>query len=194
MTEEQVNGGEEKKEEKKEEAAEEKVTVNLDNNPIVKIVKGHFSEDITETYCFQDKEDELTLKVKKEKIKEVGQFVKNHPELEFTYLSDITGVDYLDREQRFDLVYHLYSVNRNLRLRLRISFREEEAVDSVTPVWKGAEAYEREAFDMLGIKFEGHPNLKRILMPGDWEGHPYRKDYPLEDQKTPKQRLSRPKY
>ena len=193
MTEEQVNGGEEKKEEKKEEVKEE-VKINLDSNPVVKIVKGHFSEDITEAYCFQDKEDELTLKVKKEKIKEVGQFVKNHPELEFTYLCDITGVDYPDREQRFDLVYHLYSVNKNLRLRLRISFREDEAVDSVTSVWAGAEAYEREAFDMLGIKFEGHPNLKRILMPDDWEGHPYRKDYPLEDQKTPKQRLSRPKY
>lgn len=188
MTEENVNG-EEKKEEKEEQ--EEKIEINFDDNPIVKALKSRFADDILETYCYSDKTDELTVKVKKEKIKEVCQFVKESPELEFTYLADLTGVDYPERDERFDLVYHLYAVNTNQRLRLRISFKENDAVDSVVPVWQGANYYEREAYDMLGIQFNGHPDLKRILMPDNWEGHPYRKDYPLEDQKTPKQRLKR---
>jgi|SaaInl7_200m_RNA_FD_contig_71_679377_length_1250_multi_3_in_0_out_0_2 NADH-quinone oxidoreductase subunit C len=188
MTEENVNG-EEKKEEKEEQ--EEKIEINFDDNPIVKALKSRFSDDILETYCYSDKTDELTVKVRKEKIKEICQFVKESPELEFTYLADLTGVDYPERDERFDLVYHLYAVNTNQRLRLRISFKENEAVDSVVSVWQGVNYYEREAYDMLGIKFTGHPDLKRILMPDGWEGHPYRKDYPLEDQKTPKQRLKR---
>jgi len=173
--------------EEKEEPQEEKI--NLDDNPIVKKIKERFTEDILDTYCFANRLDEITIKVKKEKIKDICRFVKEEPELDFTYLADLTGVDYPDREERFDLVYHLYSVNKNLRLRLRLSLKEGEAVESVTSIWKGADWYEREAYDMLGIKFDGHPNLKRILMPDDWEGHPYRKDYPLEDQKTPKERL-----
>ena len=161
MSEENVEKGGEKKEEPKEEK------INLDDNPMVKRIKERFPGDILDTYCFANRLDEVTIKVKKEKIKDVSLFVKEDPELEFTYLADITGVDYLDREERFDLVYHLYSVNKNLRLRLRLSLRDGEAVDSVTSVWKGADWYEREAYDMLGIGFNVHPNLKRILMPDD---------------------------
>lgn len=189
MSEENIEKG---GEEKKEEPQEEKEEINLDDNPLVKKIKERFPEDILDIYCFSGKIDELTLKAKREKIRDICRFVKEEPELDFTYLADITGVDYLDREERFDLVYHLYSVNKNQRLRLKVSVKDGEAVESVTSIWKGADWYEREAFDMLGIKFHGHPNLKRILMPDDWEGHPYRKDYPLEDQKTPKERL-RPK-
>lgn len=183
MSEENVEKGGEEKEEPKEEK------INLDDNPMVKKIKEKFPGDIFDTYCFANRLDEITIRVKKEKIKDISRFVREDPDLEFTYLADITGVDYLEREERFDLVYHLYSVNKNLRLRLRLSLKDGEAVDSVTSVWKGADWYEREAYDMLGIGFNEHPNLKRILMPDDWEGHPYRKDYPLEDRKTPKERL-----
>ena len=96
-----------------------------------------------------------------------------------TYLSDVCGVDYYPKTPRFEVVYHMLSINKKLRLRLKVRLAEGEKVDSVTGVWRSANWYEREAFDMFGIEFEGHPDPRRIYLAEDWEGHPLRKDYPL---------------
>jgi len=102
----------------------------------------------------------------------------------FVRLSAVTAVDWHPEEPRFEVVYLLHSIERNQRLRVkcRLSGNEPE-IESVTPVWRGANWYEREVYDMFGIRFRNHPNLVRILMPVDWEGHPLRKDYPVHGYK-----------
>lgn len=97
----------------------------------------------------------------------------------FERLSAITAVDWWPREPRFEVIYFLHSLRHNTRLRLTVRTGEDEELDSVCPVWRGANWYEREVFDLFGIGFRNHPNLERIMMPVDWEGHPLRKDYPV---------------
>jgi NADH-quinone oxidoreductase subunit C len=112
---------------------------------------------------------------------EVCAFLRDTPGCQFDYLSDLTAVDWPARpEKRFDLVANLYSTTLRQRLRVKARVAETEAVPSVTGVWPAANWLEREVFDMFGVSFTGHPNLKRLLMPLDWQGHPQRKDYPLE--------------
>jgi len=104
--------------------------------------------------------------------------------LGFERISGVSAIDRYPMEPRFEVVYFLHSISRNLRLKLKVALPgENPAVESVTPVWAGANWYEREAFDLFGIRFEGHPNLKRILMPDDWEGHPLRRDFPTHGHK-----------
>ena len=97
---------------------------------------------------------------------------------EFDFCSDVTAVDWPARSERFDVIYSLYSIR--LRHRLRLKVRTAEAVPTVATVWPAANWLEREVFDLFGVRFDGHPDLRRILMPDDWQGHPQRKDYPLE--------------
>jgi len=104
-------------------------------------------------------------------------------EVGFERLSAVTGVDWWPREPRFEIVYFLHSVRHNARLRLSVKLGEDEPLDSVTEVWRGANWYEREVFDLFGVPFRNHPNLERIMMPPDWEGHPLRKDYPVHGHK-----------
>ena len=122
--------------------------------------------------------NELTLEIAPAKIGSVCGFLKF--DQGFARLSTVTAVDRYPAEPRFEVVYHLHSVehNRRVRLKCRVS-GTEAAIDSVTPVWRSANWYEREVFDLFGIQFRNHPNLKRIMMPDDWEGHPLRKDYPI---------------
>jgi len=121
---------------------------------------------------------ELTLEIAPAKISSICGFLKY--DQKFVRLSTVTAVDRYPQEPRFEVVYHLHSVERNKRVRLKCRLRgEDPIVESVTPVWRGADWYEREVFDMFGIRFLGHPDLRRILMPDDWEGHPLRKDYPV---------------
>lgn len=103
--------------------------------------------------------------------------------LGFERVSGITGVDWWPRAPRFEVIYFLHSLRHNARLRLNVRLEEDEAVDSVCPVWRGANWYEREVFDLFGIHFRNHPNLERIMMPADWEGYPLRKDYPVHGHK-----------
>lgn len=98
-------------------------------------------------------------------------------------LSAITAVDWWPRAPRFEVVYFLHSPERNVRLRLTVKVEEDQELDSVCPVWRGANWYEREVFDLFGVRFRNHPNLERIMMPADWEGHPLRKDYPVHGHK-----------
>jgi NADH-quinone oxidoreductase subunit C len=121
---------------------------------------------------------ELTLEIAPERIVGVCRFLKE--EQTFVRVSTVTAVDWYPEEPRFEVVYHLHSPERNERLRLKCRLPgANPEIDSVTVVWRGANWYERETFDLFGIRFRNHPNLKRIMLPEDWEGYPLRKDYPV---------------
>ena len=121
---------------------------------------------------------ELTLEIAPPKIVSICGFLKY--DQKFVRLSTVTAVDRYPAEPRFEVVYHLQSVEQKQRVRLKCRVRGvDPVIESVTSVWRGANWYEREVFDLFGIRFLNHPNLTRILMPGDWEGHPLRKDYPV---------------
>jgi len=121
---------------------------------------------------------EVMLEVAPAKIVSIAGFLKY--DQQFVRLSSVTAVDRYPAEPRFEVVYHLHSVatKQRVRLKCRVSGSHPE-IDSVTGVWRGANWYEREVWDLFGIRFTGHPDLKRIMMPDDWEGHPLRKDYPV---------------
>lgn len=124
---------------------------------------------------------ELTLTVAPWRILEVSRVLKSG--LGFQQLSAITAVDWWPQEPRFEVVYFVRSFRQNARLRLNVRVRDGEELESVCSVWRGANWYEREIFDLFGIRFRNHPNLERIMMPADWEGHPLRKDYPVHGHK-----------
>ena len=122
---------------------------------------------------------ETTVVVPRELLRETAEHCRAH--LQFDFLSDATSVDRFPAEPRFELNYHLVSLPNRVKLRLRTRLSgADPAVDSLVPVWPGAGWMEREIYDLMGIRFNGHPDLRRILMPGDWEGHPLRRDYPTE--------------
>lgn len=123
---------------------------------------------------------DLIGRVKGDKLVELCRYLKNDRDLEFNFLSMITAVDYLrTRNKRFELVYSLFSIIHHHRITLKLAVNEEEQVPSLTSLWDSANWQEREVFDMFGMVFSGHPNLKRILMDDDWVGFPQRKDFPL---------------
>ena len=125
-----------------------------------------------------EKFGELTVEIAPERIVEACLFLKH--DLKFERLSTITAVDRYPSEPRFEVVYHVHSVSRNERLRLKCRLAgESPEIDSATAAWRSASWYEREVFDLFGIRFRNHPDLRRILMPEDWDGHPLRKDYPI---------------
>lgn len=125
---------------------------------------------------------ETTLNVRKEHLKEVLSFLKEASGPGYEVLMDLTGVDYLEPVKRTKVVYWLHNPTNFERLRITVFAERNEALPSVTDLWEGADWYERELFDLFGIQFEGHPDLKRILMPDDWTGHPLRKDYALTEE------------
>ena len=124
--------------------------------------------------------DELTLSFSKKDIVEVCKFLKNDPDLEFLLCEDITAIDWARRINRFTIVYHIFSLKNKFRLRLKADVDEEEcSIDSVSSVWRTANWQEREVYDMYGISFNGHPDLRRMYMPEEFEHYPLRKDFPL---------------
>jgi NADH-quinone oxidoreductase subunit C len=140
-------------------------------------LKERFADAVQEAL---EAHGELTLVVSREHIVDICRFLKDDPELRYDMLMDVAGVDYLGREPRFEVVYHLYSIPHNRRLRLKVRVPESDlVVPSVSAVWSTANWHEREAFDMLGIWFAEHPDLRRIYMPDDYPGHPLRKDFPI---------------
>lgn len=143
----------------------------------VAAIKSQFPEAVENVIEFRG---ETTVVVKPESIRAVSRFIHDNPELNYTYLADLAGVDDYPGEPRFAVSYIPYAMTANARVRLKVHLPgDDPQMDSVTDVWRNADWYEREVFDMLGIKFKGHPDLRRILMPADWVGHPHRKDYPL---------------
>ncbi len=119
--------------------------------------------------------------VEASQIRRVCEFLKSFGN--FEQLAAVTAVDWWPQLPRFEVVYFLHSFSENTRMRLVVRLGEGEAIDSLCPVWRGANWYEREVFDLFGIPFRDHPNLERILMPADWEGNPLRKDYPVHGHK-----------
>lgn len=124
---------------------------------------------------------ELTLLIPPARLRPLVDFLRADPELSFNYLADITAVDRYPAEPRFEMVYHLRSLKLGALLRLKAHLPgDAPRIDSLVALWPGADMLEREVFDLFGILFDAHPNLRRLLMPDDWEGHPLRKDYPVE--------------
>jgi len=121
-----------------------------------------------------------SLIVSAQRLPEVAAHLRDTEGALFDLCSDVTATDWPPRAERFDVIYALYSTRLRHRVRLKVRVAEGGSVPSVAPIWPAANWLEREVFDLFGIRFEGHPDLRRILMPDDWQGHPQRKDYPLE--------------
>ena len=122
---------------------------------------------------------ELMLRVRRQDLVRVCRFLHDDPKCLFRMLVDLCGVDYPERDERFEIVINLLSLKHNQRVRLKVAAGEETAVPSVTEIWRSAGWFEREAWDLYGIIFEGHPDLRRLLTDYGFEGHPFRKDFPL---------------
>jgi NADH-quinone oxidoreductase subunit C len=150
--------------------------VPLDNE-LVQRLKARFGDAIREAAL--DRKQAIVL-VAREKLREIARYCRDDEK--FDYLVDLTAVDWPKRAERFDVILILYSFPKNERLRLKACAGEHDPVPSVVEVWPAANWLERECFDMFGIVFEGHPNLTRILMPEEWQGHPLRKDYDILTQ------------
>ncbi|MGC1597104.1 MAG: NADH-quinone oxidoreductase subunit C, partial [Candidatus Acidiferrales bacterium] len=152
--------------------------VPLDNE-LVQRLKAKFGEAIREASL--DRKQAIVL-IAAEQLREISRHCRD--EEKFDMLVDLTAVDWPKREKRFDIVLNLYSFEKNERLRLKAHAADGEPVPSVCEVWPAANWLERECYDMFGIVFEGHPDLKRILMPDEWQGYPLRKDYDILKQDT----------
>jgi NADH-quinone oxidoreductase subunit C len=123
--------------------------------------------------------NELSIYIARENIRDAVSQLKSQNLTDF--LADVTCADFYPREPRFELAYHLLSIGRKERVRLKVKLSgDDPVIESITSVWPSANFFEREVFDLFGIRFLGHPHLRRIMMPEDWEGHPLRKDYPVE--------------
>jgi NADH-quinone oxidoreductase subunit C len=155
-------------------AADHKEQILIDN------LRKRFKSGIIATTHLRE---EVSHIVDKTNLVEICQFLKSDPAVQMDYLVDVIGVDYAPASPRFEVVYHLYSISQRLRIRLKVKIDEGESLPSVTAIWPAADFPEREAYDMYGIIFDGHPNLTRIYMPHDWDGFPLRKDYPLRGYK-----------
>lgn len=144
------------------------------------MVRERFGEAVIEHVTFRDEE---TLRVDPARLVEICRFLRDEPQLSYEVLTDITAIHYLEREHEYAVAYLLSSMTTNSMLRLKVLVGGDlgpGSVPTVTGVWGTADWLEREEWDKVGVVFEGHPNLKRILMPEDWEGHPLRRDYPVE--------------
>jgi len=128
--------------------------------------------------------DFATIYVPRDRLVDTCRALRDAPSLRFAALVEVTAADYVPRSPRFEVVYHLLSIANRLRLRLKVRAGEADPVPTVQGVWPSAGWLEREVWDMFGVVFDGHPDLRRLLMPEDWEGHPQRKDYPVQIRKA----------
>jgi NADH-quinone oxidoreductase subunit C len=148
-----------------------------DTLAVTDIIQEHFPQAVMEIIEFRG---DVTLVVDRASLVEVAAFCRDTEGLRFNLLSDLCGIDYWPKEPRFAISYVLYSLPFNHTLRLKVYAPDEDpVVPSLTGVYPGVNYHEREVWDMFGVRFDGHPGLRRILMPFDWNGHPQRKDYPL---------------
>ncbi len=148
----------------------------MDNATVIERLRAAFPGAIGESDEFRD----LSVQVQREALVAVAGFLRDDPELSYVFLENLCGVDYLGRDPRFEVVYHLLSHRNRHRLVLKVGIPERDpSVPTLTGLWATANWQERETYDMFGINFAGHPGLYRILMPDEWEGFPQRKDVPL---------------
>jgi NADH-quinone oxidoreductase subunit C len=147
-------------------------------HPLLQRLRERFPHAILATHAYRG---DVTVQLVPASLVEVCTFLRDDPALAFDFLADITAVDYIGAVPRFELVYHLSSLARHHRVRLKARVPEENPrIASLIPVWRGADWLERETFDMYGIQFDGHPDLRRIYLYPEFQGHPLRKDYPKE--------------
>jgi len=152
--------------------------VDASGHALVKKLRAEFDATVIEASEFLG---QLSIRIDPARIVDVCRSLRDDTDKPFNYLSDLTCVHYPDhKEAPFEVVYNLYSIPANERVRLKVPVNEADGVDSVTGVWPSADWPEREVYDLFGVEFRNHPDLRRILLPPDWEGHPLRKDYPLE--------------
>jgi len=150
----------------------------VSQSPVVAALVDTFGEAVVATHA---EHGDHTVVIDPGKLVEVIAFLRDEPAFDFDMLMDLCGVDYLPRRPRFEVVYHLYSTTHNHRVRVKVQLDgPEPEVDSITSLYKVANWFEREAWDMFGITFAGHPDLRRILMYEQFEGHPLRRDYPFD--------------
>jgi NADH-quinone oxidoreductase subunit C len=146
----------------------------------VEALNGAHPNVVQDTHQFRN---ETTIIVAPKDVVAAARYLRDTPGLHYNYLSDISAVDYYpeyNRPGRFGVSYHLYSMLHSRRIRLKVFVQEDETVvPTMTVLWSAANWLEREIYDMMGIEFEGHPDMRRVLMPDDWNGHPLRRDYPL---------------
>jgi len=141
-------------------------------------LKNTFPDAVVST---EEYRGDVTVVLKKEALLQVCAFLRDDPDYALRFLADVAAVDYKDKTPRFAVVYHLLSHEHNHRLRLKVFLEDEKPeIETVTGIWATANWHEREAYDLMGVKFLNHPDLRRILLPYHWECHPLRKDYPLE--------------
>lgn len=152
---------------------------NLSPREAAEKIRERFPDEVRE---IREYNGQISVIVGKERIKDILGYLYADEQLRFDLLRDICGVDYLGKkEPRFEVVYHIYSLSSRTLLRIRAEVPESDcSIDSVVDLFAGANWPERECYDLLGVVFKGHPDLRRILLPEDWEGHPLRKDYPLQ--------------
>ena len=154
----------------------------VQQNNIVQRLRSWDEKAVADTAEFRG---ELTIVVPRERLRRAAEFLQAESGLQFDFLSDISAADRFPLEPRFEVNYHLLSIPLRQTLRLRVWLAgKDPVISTVITVWPTANWHEREIFDLFGIRFEGHPDLHRILMPDDWEGHPLRKDYPVEGFRT----------
>ncbi|OQW44248.1 MAG: NADH-quinone oxidoreductase subunit C [Nitrospira sp. HN-bin3] len=147
-------------------------------HPLLRRIQHTFSVGVTGVSEWRG---DVSVTVTRDKLREVAQFLREDPGMDFDYIVHVSSVDWPDDEERFEVVWEFYSIRKRQRIRLKTRVPEEDCVvDSLTDFWKGADFMEREVYDMMGIRFRNHPDLRRILMPDDYtEGYPLRKDFPL---------------
>lgn len=154
------------------------MAAELESNVALKKLQEHTPEAVEDARAFRG---EVTLYIRPDRLIPTCEFLRDEPGLKYSFLADVTALDLYPEEPRFEVVYHLLSMETAQRLRLKVRISGEHPhVGTVIPVWPSANAFEREVFDLFGIIFDGHPFLQRMLLPEEWEGHPLRKDYPTE--------------
>jgi len=149
------------------------------SSPLVGELEKKFPGALSDAVLFRN---QASMTVAKEPLVAVSEYLKSQEGGAYTFLTDETAVDYPKRPKRFEIIYQLYSFKLNHRLRLKVLAAEGEKIPSVVRVWPTANWLEREVYDMFGIEYEGHPDLRRILLPDEWTGHPLRKDYDILKQ------------
>jgi NADH-quinone oxidoreductase subunit C len=154
----------------------------MDPLQIAKMIEEKFAGQVLGTTSYVG---QVGVMLTKDKIRDICLFLRDEPSLRMDHLADLTAVDFSrypgDDGLRFEVVYNLISTVHRHRIRLKVRVPEEDPrIDSVSSVWQTANWHERETYDLMGIKFDGHPDLRRILLPEEWEGHPLRKEYPLK--------------
>jgi NADH-quinone oxidoreductase subunit C len=154
------------------------MTADLESNLALRKLRDLDPEAVEEARVFRG---EVTLYIRPAHFLRTCEFLRDEPGLKFSFLADVTALDLYPQEPRFEVVYHLLSLETGLRLRLKVRVGgENPRFVTAVAVWPAANAFEREVFDLFGIVFDGHPVLRRLLLPEEWEGHPLRKDYPTE--------------